>query len=199
MSSPRTWRCFHSAYGLYQSGYVFSTHVEVFPCYFIRGISRCSLLHARGGVSIPCFLRPRYHVSSPRTWRCFLFHGGGDVRMPVFSTYVEVFLLMNMLRQMEEGLLHVRGGVSHPSALPVLLALSSPRTWRCFLKIQIAFDAAIVFSTYVEVFLHSESFFPCFCGLLHVRGGVSPTRPDRTRLLRSSPRTWRCFSRLVAA
>ena len=51
-----------------------------------------------------------------------------------------------------------------------------------------------VFSTSVEVFLTTKFESQCFCGLLHVRGGVSKAVPGNLIRVLSSPRPWRCFS-----
>ena len=71
----------------------------------------------------------------------------------VFSTSVEVFLNMSFAKRFEEGLLHVRGGVSSAAELARELLESSPRPWRCFSG-RVAFVVKeSVFSTSVEVFL----------------------------------------------
>ena len=55
----------------------------------------------------------------------------------------------------------------------------------------------MVFSTSVEVFLHSRVDGAFGVSLLHVRGGVSSSRIRESTKSKSSPRPWRCF-RLLA-
>ena len=131
---------------------VFSTYVEVFP-------SRCAtlllfwrLLHVRGGVSALLGIYHWQTQSSPRTWRCFLTDDRRLESLAVFSTYVEVFPTRRLYRRLGKRLLHVRGGVSERLRRRHRFGQSSPRTWRCFSDIAGHIAAAIVFSTYVEVF-----------------------------------------------
>ena len=92
------------------------------------------------------------------------------------------------------NLLHARGGVSIAQGLSMIRCKSSPRTWRCFFFRSLYRPCFRIFSTHVEVFLKQNYLKRYGCHLLHARGGVSPMRPFFFSRLRSSPRTWRCFS-----
>ena len=214
---------------------VFSTSVEVF---LSRGAAQRylqGLLHVRGGVSPSRALVASICVSSPRPWRCFSKRPSMPRRSAVFSTSVEVFLtskssvcsLIGLLhvrggvspgaldKKRVNGLLHVRGGVSALSDSDIARMQSSPRPWRCFLKVICGRCRQNVFSTSVEVFLEIREAALRPRRLLHVRGGVSAAKGlyemDYLSLLHvrggvsinfsfinghpsSSPRPWRCFS-----
>ena len=90
--------------------------------------------------------------SSPRPWRCFLDEAKLYLRVDVFSTSVEVFLMTEYVNHNDESLLHVRGGVSHSFQMSEMQRRSSPRPWRCFLASGDRGRAGAVFSTSVEVF-----------------------------------------------
>ena len=90
-SSPRPWRCFHAEKQKRICVRVFSTSVEVFLESSSSLISRSSLRHVRGGVSICVAVSPLRPRSSPRPWRCFLVVARRKLTNVVFSTSVEVF------------------------------------------------------------------------------------------------------------
>ena len=90
-SSPRPWRCFLSRSACVMGELVFSTSVEVFPRAGALRMTVGSLLHVRGGVSLPRSLAIVCSASSPRPWRCFRFSRGLKTAIFVFSTSVEVF------------------------------------------------------------------------------------------------------------
>ena len=71
----------------------------------------------------------------------------------VFSTSVEVFPTRSKLKKCNEGLLHVRGGVSMGEQYINDKNQSSPRPWRCFSSCAERTFSPLVFSTSVEVFL----------------------------------------------
>ena len=173
MFSPRTWRCFLRSCCGYCSAAVFSTHVEVFPSSLMFGKVSFCFLHARGGVSLHADAPAGVRGFSPRTWRCFLRLKDVAVLVGVFSTHVEVFLLVVSARKMHIRFLHARGGVSNVATG--------------------AFQSGEVFSTHVEVFLRSVDGTWYDTRFLHARGGVSIAfeRLDLSRQF--SPRTWRCF------
>ena len=152
---------------------VFSTSVEVFLCIF-RPISSLSrLLHVRGGVSAQQLSTSAWGKSSPRPWRCFHVHSLVYIAKFVFSTSVEVFLVVREPVERFLRLLHVRGGVSERLCNDHDSRQSSPRPWRCF-------------RVTVQMELRSS-------GLLHVRGGVSRHSRSGDFNFWSSPRPWRCF------
>ena len=177
-------------------------------------IQRRSLLHVRGGVSGTIGVLRRARMSSPRPWRCFSILSCRLVRLLVFSTSVEVFLLDRRGSLTPDRLLHVRGGVSRNQSWFGDTHLSSPRPWRCFLKnatksfrspcllhvrggVSIRrrrfYEDGEVFSTSVEVFPLSDAPVENRLSLLHVRGGVSELKFIKMLFWESSPRPWRCF------
>ena len=70
---------------------------------------------------------------------------------------------------------------------------SSPRTWGCFLSCGPAQAAGSVFPTHVGVFPYPGVLKLTNSGLPHARGGVSLLWKQKSRSIRSSPRTWGCF------
>ena len=131
---------------------IFSTYVEVFllPKPF-AGRFR-NFLHVCGGVSsgylVPFFV----DEFSPRMWRCFFVKVTTTVAGTIFSTYVEVFLMLNRGALNGGNFLHVCGGVSFSVFQTRRIRTFSPRMWRCFSARRYAFCARFIFSTYVEVF-----------------------------------------------
>ena len=152
-SSPRSWRCFHYECLGGQPIVVFSTLVEVFHSDDKSPLNWFCLLHARGGVSLVLMYALKSASSSPRSWRCFsrLINRLGGVI--VFSTLVEVFLLLLLGGGLLLCLLHARGGVSAKLLNITPQQTSSPRSWRCFLNLLGDGQSRLVFSTLVEVFL----------------------------------------------
>ena len=98
-------------------------------------LRRLSLLHVRGGVSPDSVPKWRPAESSPRPWRCFRLRSAEKDQVRVFSTSVEVFPSTSSPEGSEGCLLHVRGGVSSFTCFSMNDAKSSPRPWRCFLKL----------------------------------------------------------------
>ena len=138
-------------------------------------MTRCSFLHARGGVS-------QYR--------------GTMAQCPaVFSTHVEVFPRRSARRLLNPGFLHARGGVSKLRAIARKLQKFSPRTWRCFFTPKKTGGSNNVFSTHVEVFLHLHARLMVGGCFLHARGGVSFAARWQFCPAWFSPRTWRCFWR----
>ena len=70
-SSPRTWGCFYLSSPMWENKIVFPTHVGVFLASSNPSAMRCSLPHARGGVSRLAVFPSGLAWSSPRTWGCF--------------------------------------------------------------------------------------------------------------------------------
>ena len=117
LSSPRSWRCFSEAEKKRLAHMVFSTLVEVFPEKRRHWYLRNSLLHARGGVSCTLITITPLCRSSPRSWRCFRLILSALIDWYVFSTLVEVFLIIQKPLSPKIGLLHARGGVSLSNSL----------------------------------------------------------------------------------
>ena len=150
--------------------------MEVFPLSKGKRRFLTSLLHARGGVSRMQSLSAKLLTSSPRSWRCFLKFAFPPCFVGVFSTLVEVFLLLTPTGYNPLGLLHARGGVSKPLRLYCAPLASSPRSWRCFFNRQPTHAVRHVFSTLVEVFPDQQPCAVLPVRLLHARGGVSRVR-----------------------
>ena len=142
-----------------------------------------------GGLNSPHSSLP----SSPRTWGCFQSDDRWASRCSVFPTHVGVFLFSRVFQLERTSLPHARGGVSIRFAVQQGMALSSPRTWGCFLTPLPESHYDHVFPTHVGVFLifARRSFQPW--RLPHARGGVSLLNQPRPAVRASSPRTWGCF------
>ena len=89
---------------------------------------------------------------------------------------------------------HARGGVSGPPPILWMVSGSSPRTWGCFFFHIRDVLAQYVFPTHVGVFLRHKATREQPSRLPHARGGVSYRCSACWEKLRSSPRTWGCFS-----
>ena len=167
------WRCFCVSVLVRIKACIFSTYVEVFllPKPF-AGRFR-NFLHVCGGVSsgylVPFFV----DEFSPRMWRCFFVKVTTTVAGTIFSTYVEVFLMLNRGALNGGNFLHVCGGVSPPDAMPFAPGSFSPRMWRCFHHFDRRGGHGKIFSTYVEVFPRAWLQSAPRCNFLHVCGGVS--------------------------
>ena len=190
--SPRMWRW--SPIICIQLGLkiVFSTYVEVIPMIlFLIGKAQ-GILHVCGGdprIAMNSRILPKY---SPRMWRWSL-----STFLPwpvegVFSTYVEVILLVALSQHKCSGILHVCGGDPNTRVLYILLIVYSPRMWRwswqaptihfswcCILHVcggdptslQVIHGDHLVFSTYVEVILMLQVQLAMNKCILHVCGG----------------------------
>ena len=130
---------------------------------------------------------------SPRMWRCFSIFDYVDSGACVFSTHVEMFLLVSLLMMRLQGFLHACGDVSMVVSMVVLIITFSPRMWRCFLLKRKGRSKIVVFSTHVEM-------FPDICligwtgsGFLHACGDVSSQASPILWVDAFSPRMWRCF------
>ncbi len=75
----------------------------------------------------------------------------------------------------------------------VFQKLSSPHTWGCFRLTQKCIQGAVVFPTYVGVFLRLPPLIEFCYRLPHTRGGVSSVKTTSSSSEPSSPRTWGCF------
>ena len=175
-SSPRPWGCFPRAGVVCHRAGVFPTPVGVFPSSLSICKSRCSLPHARGGVSSKPLDDAQYKQSSPRPWGCFRNDPTRTRPAAVFPTPVGVFPLRRPSLRHRRSLPHARGGVSRTSPLHSPTTTSSPRPWGCF-RVRAGMTCA------KQVFPTPVGVFPTICrlprgstGLPHARGGVS-TRP----------------------
>ena len=116
------------------------------------------------------------------------------VLVAVFPTHVGVFPSSAPTMFVSRGLPHARGGVSSREAAGHDVGGSSPRTWGCFSIALPYIFSQIVFPTHVGVFLTRGMNAHEWTCLPHARGGVSPQKRLQKKSIKSSPRTWGCFS-----
>ena len=147
--------------------------MEVFPPAARESPELACFLHVRGGVSSIIFIAIVVVVFSPRAWRCFPRPQSSGQGKEVFSTCVEVFLILTGTVLRTGRFLHVRGGVSFIISSHCCRNAFSPRAWRCFLVHPPRRARQKVFSTCVEVFLKILLLGFARTSFLHVRGGVS--------------------------
>ena len=128
---------------------------------------------------------------SPRMWRWSLEIWSAFLFECVFSTYVEVILLLTVSFGSRYSILHVCGGDPLPASQIISWYLYSPRMWRwSHLKI-LQLKLKKVFSTYVEVILIFDIFIILSKGILHVCGGDPIPLGSFTYAIGYSPRVWR--------
>ena len=189
--SPRMWRWSHHriSHALHKS--VFSTYVEVILVIFIIWHLQSSILHVCGGDP---FEPDGYTWNlwySPRMWRWSLRYIFISHLPSVFSTYVEVILIMFLALPDNWSILHVCGGDPMGNQFLINILSYSPRMWRWSLhKVGLPFQQ-VVFSTYVEVIPWSFPEKKRTTGILHVCGGdplFLHRHPERCLY---SPRMWR--------
>ena len=167
------WRCFSNQGHNKHAKPIFSTYVEVFLHRKFGEVSIDYFLHVCGGVSDELDAHKKTMRFSPRMWRCFcLFLLIKSLRI-IFSTYVEVFPWAATVAAADAYFLHVCGGVSLLATSAILARSFSPRMWRCFRPHRCSDRKAAIFSTYVEVFLHTLKSGLNRFHFLHVCGGVS--------------------------
>ena len=172
--------------------------VGVFPRHIGKHIFYVSLPHARGGVSFVRRLDRHTPASSPRSWGCFPGNGPLHNQLGVFPTLVGVFLTAQGNAVEALGLPHARGGVSQGVHWRCQCSWSSPRSWGCFSFGDDLPMFSAVFPTLVGVFLIGKPELQDDFGLPHARGGVSEPNPAVIIKAWSSPRSWGCFSSVIA-
>ena len=92
--SPRMWRWSQCIFCLCYIAIVFSTYVEVIPIWSACWASRIGILHVCGGDPNVPVTNVVSHWYSPRMWRWSSFFCFFKYSFAVFSTYVEVILLL---------------------------------------------------------------------------------------------------------
>ena len=117
---------------IHLQGKIFSTYVEVFLCLSPKREGEENFLHVCGGVSQGKRILVIFDEFSPRMWRCFLESNRQPLCCYIFSTYVEVFLISDVLAKRTRYFLHVCGGVSMITGKLRSTDPFSPRMWRCF-------------------------------------------------------------------
>ena len=196
-SSPRLWGCFWAMLAHFRRLYVFPTPVGVFLCVGWFNVQVQSLPHACGGVSPTAPVCPRHFESSPRLWGCFPPCGSGRPQCRVFPTPVGVFPHTPSWYAPTVCLPHACGGVSSAEPHKITDIRSSPRLWGCFQPQEGRRQRYEVFPTPVGVFLILVRAEPREKGLPHACGGVSSAEPHKITDIRSSPRLWGCFYRMM--
>ena len=119
--------------------------------------------------------------------------GDHELDRAVFPTHVGVFLPDEKVEERIKCLPHARGGVSMAGTFYTSRALSSPRTWGCFLQRFRLLRVRWVFPTHVGVFPKERKKWTIPYCLPHARGGVSADWAYEWIQKESSPRTWGCF------
>ena len=169
--SPRMWRWSYAEHKLAIFNWVFSTYVEVILVELMAFPQFMCILHVCGGDPIRK-LAGSYHATySPRMWRwsCTTWTVTGS--LCVFSTYVEVILLLVNSIPVMDSILHVCGGDPYRSQFLIHTWPYSPRMWRWSWQHNAASLMWRVFSTYVEVIPICSKVRPINVSILHVCGG----------------------------
>ena len=171
--------------------FVFSTCVEVNRRDGFAGLDSGRLLHVRGGQPRQPYRARLPTASSPRAWRSTASPTSWADAELVFSTCVEVNLVLRVASTRSWSLLHVRGGQPVLKNRNGVGRLSSPRAWRSTYGLDESHGYRAVFSTCVEVNPLPDVADKSSGRLLHVRGGQPLKMRTRPPKCRSSPRAWR--------
>ena len=153
MYSPRMWRWSHPRCNRNYYFWVFSTYVEVIPKHWAISCSLPRILHVCGGDPLLKGYNDQTGQYSPRMWRWSyraISHLGG---LCVFSTYVEVILILFSALFQGTSILHVCGGDPYCIYSCWRFWWYSPRMWRWSWFSAHFWTVTTVFSTYVEVIL----------------------------------------------
>ena len=149
------------------------------------------ILHVCGGDPINPFYCVAMVEYSPRMWRWSLWRVDKVVTVMVFSTYVEVILVIPFNGVVTYCILHVCGGDPLMQIAYEYEPEYSPRMWRWSLISLLSPVLSWVFSTYVEVILATfASRHSAWC-ILHVCGGDPNTFKNFFSVSLYSPRMWR--------
>ena len=125
--------------------------MEVIPKEPLWRLISLGFLHVCGGDPIPpVFVAIRLRFS-PRMWRWSYQPPRYQLCNLVFSTYVEVILILVHTSIMWWGFLHVCGGDPMTTLTVPTVKLFSPRMWRWSWEFWNQRGHYFVFSTYVEV------------------------------------------------
>ena len=174
-SSPHTRGCFPQALTPSARTAVFPAYAGVFPTFSASLISSRSLPRIRGGVSPEYMRSGKIPESSPHTRGCFPYGQSAS--------------------HTRHSLPRIRGGVSSSSSPDAETFLSSPHTRGCFSIHCYFYRTDNVFPAYAGVFPDLEAGLLTDCRLPRIRGGVSPSKPERPVQAESSPHTRGCFRR----
>ena len=129
--------------------------------------------------------------SSPHTWRILIKPAVLQEVLRIISTYVENTIIQHSCRSFSEDHLHIRGEYSLKGETSRLYKGSSPHTWRIQIILVGVHLATRIISTYVEnTFYHSKQ-LPSYWDHLHIRGEYRKSLPSTSKMIGSSPHTWR--------
>ena len=170
---------------------VFSTYVEVILQVQQMNYPKMSILHVCGGDPDRYELFEACKEYSPRMWRWSSTIDVSDTNIVVFSTYVEVILLLAHRQGINCSILHVCGGDPFVWICHKILLKYSPRMWRWSWHPRLNQTPSRVFSTYVEVILWPFNFQWIAICILHVCGGDPQVIIEESCRKRYSPRMWR--------
>ena len=95
--SPRMWRWSSVIATHFLQDKVFSTYVEMIPCFIISQSMEVSILHVCGDDPLTCLLGLAQLQYSPRMWRWSWPENQVYLNRTVFSTYVEMILSQQKL------------------------------------------------------------------------------------------------------
>ena len=170
---------------------VFSTYVEVILHSHHYFYKHFSILHVCGGDPLYFLTCESIKKYSPRMWRWSWSRTTLGLTLCVFSTYVEVILIVLLPSMLCKSILHVCGGDPNQYCPFAVERVYSPRMWRWSSNTLLWEGSLVVFSTYVEVILpyHVPNIF--HCGILHVCGGDPFIHDDQDLSGQYSPRMWR--------
>ncbi len=130
-------------------------------------------------------------VCSPRMWRWSWTPEPSILSNKVFSTYVEMILLIWACAAVGPSVLHVCGDDPIHSTCTAMTSKCSPRMWRWSYSSIIAGSRKRVFSTYVEMILWKLLSNSRHLGVLHVCGDDPNVVQTLRVIARCSPRMWR--------
>ena len=128
--SPRMWRWSWCPSWECRVQWVFSTYVEVIPQNVYDKQNNASILHVCGGdphTKVDWLNEVRY---SPRMWRWSPAPTTWNISATVFSTYVEVILIVSCSFYFPSRILHVCGGDPKGITASHKFFVYSPRMWR---------------------------------------------------------------------
>ena len=168
--SPRMWRWSYPQDLLHLHQDVFSTYVEMILFYQMLLKVLGGILHVCGDDPFSSGIVFGGGEYSPRMWRWSLISCITSFKHVVFSTYVEMILLVLGIVLTWSRILHVCG--DDPMLFLIFKSCHpySPRMWRWFLVLLVDELRHTVFSTYVEMIL--KKFQPALRtrSILHVCG-----------------------------
>ena len=195
--SPRMWRWSPYPTNAPSTIIVFSTYVEMILKMTTYSLIYTSILHVCGDDPIASrrhLKRTRY---SPRMWRWSYYHPTSIHNCLVFSTYVEMILPRFVLLYPSFRILHVCGG--DPTTFCSLISIFSysPRMWRWSSYQVQTLLLHRVFSTYVEMILHTFVVYVLAIRILHVCGDDPKPICNSAKTWWYSPRMWRWSCILV--